>query len=70
MRKFFILFAGVVFSQPLVQEIAQQLAKQPYAEVAPLIGKMQEEASHQPAPETPPPLPQAPALAPKPQTNK
>jgi hypothetical protein len=50
MRKFLILFTGIVLSQNLVQEIMQQLGKQPYSEVAPMIAKILDEAAHQPGP--------------------
>jgi hypothetical protein len=50
------LFAGIVFSQGLVQDIMQELAKHPYSEVAPLIAKMQAEASQQSGPPGHPPL--------------
>jgi hypothetical protein len=52
MKKLVILsfFAGIVFSNELVEEIFRNLAGQPYGTVAPLIAKMQNEATHQPAP--------------------
>jgi hypothetical protein len=43
------LFAGIVLSNELVEEIFRNLAQQPYGTVAPLIAKMQNEATHQPA---------------------
>jgi hypothetical protein len=49
-------FAGIVFSQGLVQDIMQELSKHPYNDVAPLISKMQAEASQQAAPPGRPPL--------------
>jgi hypothetical protein len=48
------LFAGIVFSQGLVQDIMQELSKHPYNDVAPLIAKMQAEAAQQTAPGHPP----------------
>jgi hypothetical protein len=60
----FIVLAGIVFSQSLVQEIMQQLSKPNnfYGDVAPLIAKMQAEAAPQLAQQSPPhaPLPPPP----------
>jgi hypothetical protein len=42
------LLAGIVLSNELVEEIFRNLAQQPYGTVAPLIAKMQNEATHQP----------------------
>jgi hypothetical protein len=52
MRRLIVLslLVGITFSSELVQEIYQELSKQPFSAVAPLIGKMQNEAAHQPAP--------------------
>jgi len=48
-----LVLSGITFSQSLVQEIIAQLAKPNnyYGDVAPLIGKMQAEATSQPAPQ-------------------
>jgi hypothetical protein len=53
--KIFLLGTSIVFSQELAQQIINELQKHPYAEVAPLIAKMQDEAMHQPGATTPPP---------------
>jgi hypothetical protein len=57
MLRVLLIGATIIFSQELAQQIMNELQKHPYAEVAPLIAKMQEEAMHQP---------QAPASAPAP----
>lgn len=62
-----ILLGGtLLFTQDLAQQIMTNLQEQKYRDVAPLIAKMNEEATHQPAPqahvEAPaiPPIPAAP----------
>lgn len=75
-----LVVSGITFSQSLVQEIMQQLAKPNnyYGDVAPLIGKMQAEAAPQlapppqagrsevPASPVPPTIPNVPAPPEKP----
>jgi hypothetical protein len=70
-----LVLSGITFSQSLVQEIMQQLAKPNnfYGDVAPLIGKMQAEAAPQLAPRSevpaspvPPSIPNVPAPPDKP----
>lgn len=57
------LFAGIIFSQTLIQDIIQQLNKPNnfYGDVAPLIARMQAEAAAQPAQAAPPAPPAPPA---------
>jgi hypothetical protein len=65
-----ILFGGtLLFTQDLAQQIMLKLQDYPYKEVAPLIAKINEEAMHQPAPQSHveqpaiPPTPAAPTPA-------
>jgi hypothetical protein len=57
-----MVLAGVLLSNDLMEDILKNLASQPYAMSAPIIGKIQNEAQHQPPPITcPEPKPQEPA---------
>ena len=58
-----ILLGGtLLFTQDLAQQIMTNLQKQPYIEVAPLIAKMNDEATHQPAPQAHVETPSAPVM--------
>jgi hypothetical protein len=57
-----------ILSSALVEEIFQQLAKEPYISVAPLITKLQTEVAHQP-PSKPPISSLLPAPAPAPDSK-
>lgn len=76
-----ILLGGtLMFTQDLAQQIMGNLQEQKYREVAPLINKMNDEATHQPAPQAhvetpaapvmpaPAPVPPAPPAPPVPAT--
>jgi hypothetical protein len=53
MKRILLAFAvTLIFSQELAEQIMAELQKHPFAEVAPLIGKIQNEATHQPPPVT------------------
>ena len=52
MFRILILGVTLVFTQELVEQILAELQKHPYSEVAPLVWKIQNEATHQPAPVT------------------
>jgi hypothetical protein len=57
-----MLGVTLIFSQELIEQVMADLQKQPFAEVAPLIAKIQNEATHQPPPVTcPEPKPQEPS---------
>jgi len=59
--KAFVLAATLIFSQELIEQVMTELQNHPFKEVAPLVAKIQNEATHQPPPAIcPEPKPQEP----------